>query len=117
LSQGHAIRDVTQNPPNTLSFFFPKLLDEPRAEAQRRGVPLRVMFQDEARFRRISEPYACWAPPDIRPDVPAQIIREHTYLYGAASLQDGKCVFLILPAMDGECCIATVRNPHSVSSH
>jgi DDE superfamily endonuclease len=66
-------------------------------------LPLRVMFQDEARFGRITEPYACWAPAGIRPDVPSQIIREYTYLYGAVSPKDGRCDFLILPAMDGEC--------------
>jgi hypothetical protein len=86
-----------------LSFFSPRLLEEPKAEAVKRGLPLRVMFQDEARFGRISEPYACWAPPGFRPDVPAQIIREYTYLYGVVSPKDGKADFLILPAMDGDC--------------
>jgi hypothetical protein len=61
------------------------------------------MFQDEARFGRITEPYACWAPHGVRPDVSAQIIREYTYLYGAVSPKDGRCDFLILPAMNGEC--------------
>ena len=61
------------------------------------------MFQDEARFGRITEPYACWAPPGFRPNVAAQIIREYTYLYGAISPKDGKADFLILPAMDGAC--------------
>ena len=88
----------------SISSFFPlRLLDEPRAEAARRGLPLRVMFQDEARFGRITEPYACWAPAGFRPNVPPQIVREYTYLYGALSPQDGKADFLILPAMDGDC--------------
>lgn len=86
-----------------LSFFSPRLLEEPKAEAAKRGLPLRVMFQDEARFGRITEPYACWAPPGFRPDVSAQIVREYTYLYGALSPKDGKADFLILPAMDGPC--------------
>ena len=103
LSRDRAIQDATQNQQNISSSFFPRLLDEPRAEAAKRGTPLRVMFQDEARFGRISEPYACWAPHSIRPDVPAQIIREYTYLYGAVSPKDGRSDFLILPAMDGDC--------------
>jgi transposase len=89
--------------PRISSFFSPQLVNEARLEAEKRGLPLRVMFQDEARFGRITEPYACWAPPGFRPNVSAQIIREYTYLYGAISPKDGKADFLILPAMDGPC--------------
>jgi hypothetical protein len=35
--------------------------------------------------------------------VPAQIIREYTYVYGAVCPQDGTSCYLILPAMDGFC--------------
>lgn len=41
--------------------------------------------------------------PGFRPDVPAQIIREYTYVYGAICPFDGQACYLILPAMDGEC--------------
>ena len=58
------------------------------------------MFQDEARFGRINKPKRCWAPKRTRPDVPAQIIREYTYVYGAASPQDGTLDTLILPFMN-----------------
>jgi len=62
-----------------------------------------VFFQDEARFGRINEPQDCWAPAGFRPDVPSQIIREYTYVYGAVCPQDGAACYLILPAMDGSC--------------
>lgn len=57
------------------------------------------MFQDEARFGRISDPKRCWAPPACRPQVAKQIIREYTYAYGAVCPWDGKAHFLILPNM------------------
>ena len=60
------------------------------------------MFQDEARFGRINEPKACWAPPGVRPMVGQQLVREYTYAYGAVSPLDGQSVFLILPMMTAE---------------
>ena len=68
-------------------------------EAEFRGLPLRVLFQDEARFGRINDPKRCWAPQRTRPVVGRQIVREYTYAYGAVSPKDGVADFLILPAM------------------
>ena len=70
-----------------------------REEAEKRKMPLRVMFQDEARFGRINKIKRCWAPAKIRPEVVKQIIREYTYVYGAISPLDGKSDFLTLPYM------------------
>jgi len=78
-------------------------MEKSKAEAAKRGLPLRLMFQDEARFGRINDPRRCWAPEGIRPNVKKQIVREYTYLYGVFSPQDGKADFLILPAMDANC--------------
>ncbi len=50
LSRGRTIRDAMQRRRSISSFFSPRLLEEPKAEASKRGLPLRVMFQDEARF-------------------------------------------------------------------
>lgn len=61
------------------------------------------MFQDEARFGRISDPKRCWAPKGTRPEVAAQMVREYTYLYGAFSPKDGISDFLVLPYMDAVC--------------
>ena len=58
------------------------------------------MFQDEARFGRITDPKRCWAPKGCRPHVPSQIVREYTYLFGAVSPKDGKSDFLVLPALN-----------------
>lgn len=66
------------------------------------GLPLRVRFQDEARFGRMSDPKRCWAPPGVRPQVGYQLVREFTYAYGAVSPSDGVSDFLILPYMNAQ---------------
>lgn len=63
-------------------------------------VRLRLMFQDEGRFGRISTPQRCWAPRGIRPYVPNQIVREYTYAYVAASPHDGTLDSLIMPLVN-----------------
>lgn len=63
-------------------------------------MPLRVMFQDEARFGRINSPRACWAPKPVRPVVRKQTVREYTHVFGAVSPRDGVHDSLILPNAD-----------------
>jgi len=65
--------------------------------------PLRVMFQDEARFGRISDTRRCWARKPLRPLVKAMLTHEYTYAYGAVSPQDGRLDSLVLPHVNGEC--------------
>ena len=72
-------------------------------KAAEKGLPLRLMFQDESRFGRISDPRRCWAPKGIRPVVKKQIVREYLYLYGAFSPHDGESDFLVLPSMNSSC--------------
>jgi transposase len=60
------------------------------------------MFEDEARFGRISEPHRCWAPAGGRPSVPVQIVREYEYAYAAVSPQDGVLDTLVLPQVNTE---------------
>lgn len=57
------------------------------------------MFQDEARFGRISEGAKCWALGGVRPLVGAQIVRQYTYAYAALSPIDGVMDSFILPDM------------------
>jgi transposase len=57
------------------------------------------MFQDEARFGRISEGAKCWALPGNRPLIGAQIVRQYTYAYAALSPFDGVMDSFILPDM------------------
>ena len=60
------------------------------------------MFEDEARFGRISHPRRCWAPTGVRPTVPAQIVREYEYAYAAVSPHDGVLDTLVLPEVNAE---------------
>lgn len=64
--------------------------------------PLKVFFQDEARFGRMSNPARCWAPAGVRPIVSMQRIREYTYVYGAVCPVDGESFSLILPCANTE---------------
>ncbi|MDR1228570.1 MAG: IS630 family transposase [Azoarcus sp.] len=65
--------------------------------------PLRVLFQDEARFGRISRGRRCWCKKPLRPLVKAMLIHQYTYAYGAVSPLDGRLDSLILPHVNTEC--------------
>jgi len=67
------------------------------------GKPIRLMFQDEARFGRISDPRRCWAPRPIRPMCKSLCIREYTYVYSAVEAKSGEVDSLILPYADSKC--------------
>ena len=45
--------------------------------------PLRLMFEDEARFGRMSNPIRCWAPAGCRPEVATHRVREYTHVFGS----------------------------------
>lgn len=64
--------------------------------------PVRVMFQDDGRFGRISNPRHCWAPAGIRPEVPLKIVREYTYAFVAVSPHDGIMDSLVLPEVNAK---------------
>jgi hypothetical protein len=49
------------------------------------GRPVRLMFQDEARFGRMVRPKRCWAPIPLRPVMSNGYEREFVYAYGAVS--------------------------------
>lgn len=61
------------------------------------------MFQDEARFGRISDVRHCWDKKPHRPMVRAMVTQQYTYAYGAVSPIDGRFDSLILPWVSGEC--------------
>lgn len=65
--------------------------------------PLRLMFQDEARFGRISRARYCWMCRPDRPMVKASITHQYTYAYGAISPLDGQFISLMLPHVNTEC--------------
>ena len=61
------------------------------------------MFQDEARFGRISDTRRCWCPKPVRPLCQAMVTQEYTYAYAAVSVADGDLDTLILPHVNGDC--------------
>src|SRR5215510_1532358 len=65
--------------------------------------PFRLMFQDEARFGRISTSRRCWCPKPHRPLCRTMICQDYTYAYGAVSLPDGQWDSLVLPYADSIC--------------
>jgi transposase len=67
------------------------------------GRKVRLMFQDEGRFGRISDPRRCWGPPRFRPDVRAALVREYVYAYSALSPWDARLDSLVLPDASTAC--------------
>jgi len=65
-------------------------------------LPVRLMFQDEARFGRMSDPRSCWAPAPHRPVVNLALIREFRYEYAAVSPWDGCLDFMTTEKMNTE---------------
>jgi hypothetical protein len=65
--------------------------------------PIRLMFQDEARFGRISDVRRSWCPKPHRPICQAMVTQEYTYAYAAVSVAEGKIDTLILPYVNTVC--------------
>jgi transposase len=67
-----------------------------------KDLPVRLVFQDEARFGRMSDPRACWAPAPNRPMVSLALIREFRYEYAAVSPLSGDLDYMTSEKMDTE---------------
>ena|GEM_PF-1324350 len=63
--------------------------------------PIRLMFQDEARFGRINDVRRCWAPKPVRPL--SQAMLTHEYAYAAVEVKSGELDSLILPYVNTNC--------------
>jgi hypothetical protein len=61
---------------------------------------MRVLFQDEGRFGRISDALSYWAPLPLRPVVGSQLVREYVYAYVAVCPTDRQMSSMILPWVD-----------------
>jgi len=61
---------------------------------------VRLLFEDEGRFGRISDRRRCWAPMPTRPTVGHQIVRQYVYAFVALCPFDGRIASLILPWSD-----------------
>lgn len=81
---------------------FPDLIARIKEEWPGEG-PFRIMFEDEARFGRISDTRRCWCPKPYRPLCQTMVTQEYTYAYGAVSVIDGELDSLILPHVNGDC--------------
>jgi hypothetical protein len=60
------------------------------------------MFEDEARFGRMSRPFTGWAPLGTRPEVKTQLGREYDYAFGAVAPLTGRMDSLVWPCGDTE---------------
>ena len=60
-------------------------------------LPVKLFFQDEARFGRINKTSRCWTPPNQRAVISQQTIREYTYAFSAVCPETGENYSLILP--------------------
>jgi hypothetical protein len=79
------------------------------------NLPIRLMFQDEARFGRMNDPRSCWAPTPFRPMVNLALIREFRYEYAAVSPRDGALDYMTADKMNTEymsCFLAQVSKAH-----
>lgn len=80
---------------------FPELIARIDREWSGSG-PVRIMFQDEARFGRISDTRRCWCPKPARPLCHSMVTQEYTFAYAAVSV-DGELDALILPHVNTDC--------------
>ncbi|WP_264370837.1 IS630 family transposase [Streptococcus pneumoniae] len=65
-----------------------------RFKTSRRFHKVRLMYQDEAGFGRISKLGSCWSPIGVGPHVHSHYIREFRYYYGAVDAYTGESFFL-----------------------
>ena len=79
------------------------MVESAQTRAKELNMPLRLMFEDEARFGRMSSTYAAWAPKPMRPMVELALVREFEYVYCAVSPQDGKAVWTTQTQMNTDC--------------
>jgi transposase len=79
--------------------LYRRVCTEATRQAQR-GLKLRLLFEDEARFGRMMDPRHAWAPPGVRPLMPRRIEREYGYAYAAVAPHDGALVSLVLPEVN-----------------
>ncbi len=63
---------------------------------------IRVLFEDESCFGRISDQRRCWGPLPSRPEVGQQIVREFIYALAAVCPYDGRLTSLVMPWVDTE---------------
>jgi hypothetical protein len=78
---------------------FPSIIEEALIEAPQ-GIHVRLLFQDEGRFGRISDRRRCWAPVPSRPEATGG--KGFLYAMEAVSPLDGDISSLVMPWVDAE---------------
>ena len=74
-----------------------------------RNLPIYLVFQDEARFGRMSDPVRCWAPAPYRPVVSAALVREYRYVFGSVCPKTGHLDYMLADNMKTENMSAFLR--------
>ncbi len=80
-----------------------KFIVQDNTQGWQEDLPLRLMFQDEARFGLISESRRCWCPKPERPICKTMISQQYTYAYSAVSILEGNINSLVLPYVNTSC--------------
>ena len=79
---------------------LPRILAAIRRTKAVQGRPIRLMFQDEARFGRMVRIRRCWAQRPLRPTVCNGYEREFLYVYAAVSPVQGEMDWMIARQMN-----------------
>lgn len=74
---------------------FPQTVKE-LAKGWKDKRPIRIMFEDEARFGRITAVHNSWSPKPYRPVCKVLVSQQYVYAYGAVSIGEGKLESLVL---------------------
>jgi transposase len=77
-------------------------MDDADRNKNLKRLPIRLMFQDEARFGRMSDPKRCWVPAPDRPLINQALVREYKYIFGAVCPKTGLHEFMIADNMKTE---------------
>ena len=64
------------------------------------NLPIKLSFQDEARFGRMSQPRSCWAQYTSRPIINLALVRQFRYIYATVSPWDGKLIYTVSEQMN-----------------
>ena len=94
---------------------LPEALAAELKPEQVRERPVRLCFQDEARFGRMVRFHRCWAPRPLRPKVYNGYEREFVYVYGAVSPLEGEMDWMVCKEMNTErmgCFLEQVSTAH-----
>ena len=71
------------------------MVEELRTSYPQKKRKIRLFFQDEATFGRVSEPKYCWCKKGVRPVIHSQKTREYREIFGAAEPETGEFFYTV----------------------